>query len=182
MLVTAPDSDGTIQIRHQALHAPSELLSGNNAKKTSHSPADETGEACVHWSEASQQPIRTAGILVAGVLILLAGFLGIVHATLSLSPEFGEDFLDAYESWIPPGAFMDSIMSDYNLYAGLVFLFGMIAVACSTFALRITNFTGAVLGAIFAILAIGFLLGAAFGLLGLFLLLAYRKEFLLACG
>jgi hypothetical protein len=161
---------------------PSELLSGNDGKKTSHSPANETGEACVHWSEASQEPIRTAGIMVAGVLILLAGFLGIVHSTLSLSPELGGNFLDAYESWIPPGAFLDSVMSDYNLYAGLVFVFGLIAVAFSMFALRITNFTGAVLGAIFGILAIGFLLGAALGLLGLLLLLAYRKEFLLACG
>ena len=181
-MLTVPDSDGTNEIRHQALHASSELLSGNNGKRTSHSTADETGEACVHWSEAPEVPIRTAGIMVAGVLILLSGFLGIAHATLSLTPELGGDFLDAYESWIPPGAFLNSVMSDYNLFAGLVFVFGVIAVACSMFALRITNFTGAVLGAIFGILAIGFLLGAAFGLLGLLLLLAYRKEFLLACG
>lgn len=147
------------------------------------SSADEgSGEACVHWSEATQEPIRTAGISVAGILILLAGFLGIVHSTLSLSPELGGDFLSAYESWIPQGEFLDSVMQDYTLYAALVFVFGILAVACSMFALRISNFTGAMLGSIFGILAIGFLLGSAFALLGLLLLLAYRKEFLLACG
>jgi len=136
----------------------------------------------VHWSEASQEPIRTAGIMVAGVLILVAGFLGIVHSTLSLSPELGGDFLDAYDSWIPPGAFLDSLMDDYTAYAVIVFVFGVLAVAFSMFSLRITNFTGAVLGAVFGIFAIGFLIGSAFALLGLMLLLAYRKEFLLACG
>jgi len=152
-------------------------------KKTASSPtSDVTGEACVHWSEAAQEPIRTAGIAVAGILILLAGFLGIIHSTLSLAPDLGQDFMDAYESWIPQGEFLDSLMSDYDLYAGLVFVFGMMAVAFSMFALRITNFTGAVLGAIFGILAIGFMFGAFLSLTGLLLLLAYRKEFLLACA
>ncbi|MEM0343212.1 MAG: hypothetical protein QXJ32_04935 [Thermoplasmata archaeon] len=143
---------------------------------------DETGEACVHWSEASKQAIRTAGIKVAGVLILVAGFMGVTHSTLSLSPEFGGDFLDAYEAWIPPGAFLDSLMADHSLYAGLVFVFGVGAVACSMFALRITSFRGAVLGGVLGILAVGFLLGAAFSLLALILLVVYKKEFLLACG
>ncbi len=157
-------------------------MSEKVVSRMSASQSEETGEVCVHWSEASQEPIRTAGIMVAGVLILIAGFLGIVHSTLSLSPELGGDFLDAYESWIPPGSFLNSVMEDYTLYAAVVFVFGVLAVAFSMFALRITNFTGAVLGAVFGIIAIGFLIGSAFALLGLMLLLAYRKEFLLACG
>ena len=158
------------------------MTTSGQRKNSSFSRPEDTGEACVHWSEAAKEPIRTTGIAVAGILILLAGFLGIIHSTLSLAPELGQDFIDAYESWIPQGEFMDSLMSDYDFYAGVVFVFSVLAVAFSMFALRITNFTGAVLGSIFGILAIGFMLGAFLSLIGLFFLLAYRKEFLLACG
>lgn len=156
-------------------------MSSNNGKRTEHPLTDETGEACVHWSEAPEEPIWTAGIMVAGIFILLAGFLGMVHATLSLVPGLGEDFLGIYEDWIPTGAFLDSVLSDYNFYAVLVFVLGLIAVVLSGYALRMTNFKGAVIGAVAGILAIGFLLGSFFGLIALLLLLASRKEFLLAC-
>lgn len=42
-------------------------MSSKVASRMAASPQEETGEACVHWSEASQEPIRTAGMMVAGI-------------------------------------------------------------------------------------------------------------------
>jgi hypothetical protein len=62
-----------------------------------------------------------------------------------------------------------------------MFVFGVLSIALSMTALKRSNYPGAVAGAVFGIMAIGFLFGAFFGLMALILLLLSEREFLLEC-
>jgi hypothetical protein len=138
-------------------------------------------EECEHWSERPTHSIRTAKVGVGGILILLAGFLGITHALLSVMPETGQSILDTYESVIPQGEALNEILDTYEFYAGLMMFFGVMAVALSMFAFNRSRYAGAIAGGIFGVLAIGFLLGAFLGLVGLLLVATSKREFLPEC-
>ncbi|MCU0852848.1 MAG: hypothetical protein MUC90_06330 [Thermoplasmata archaeon] len=139
-------------------------------------------EECEHWSEKPAHAVRTAKVGIAGTFILLAGVLGIVHAVMSVLPGIGEDIIATYENVIPQGEFLDGLMQDYVFVAALIFVSGVLAIGMSMFAFMKSNFYGSIAGGIFGILAIGFLFGAFFGLVGLLLVATSKREFLAECG
>ena len=138
-------------------------------------------EECEHWSELPTHSVRTAKVGVGGILILLAGFLGIAHALLSVLPGTGEDILATYESAIAPGELLDDLLESYVPLAGLMMLFGGLAVALSMFAFNRSRFNGALAGGVFGILSIGFLFGAFLAIIGLLLIVTSRREFIPEC-
>jgi len=138
-------------------------------------------EECEHWSELPTHSVRTAKVGVGGILILLAGFLGIAHALLSVLPGTGEDILATYGSVIPEGDALNDILDTYGFYAGMMLLFGVLAVALSLFAFNRSRYDVALAGGVFGILAIGFLFGAFFGLIGLLLVATSKREFIPEC-
>jgi len=139
-------------------------------------------DQCEHWSETPAHEVRTAKIGMAAILILLAGSLGITHALLSVLPNVGSDILSKYEDLVPPGKVLNGILGDYVLVAAMMFLTGVLAIACSMFAFMRTNFWGAMAGGVLGILAIGFLFGAFFALVGIILLATSKREFLAECA
>ena len=149
-----------------------------------HKPAAEEpkAEECEHWSEKPAHSVRTAKVGVGGILILLAGFLGITHAMFSVLPGTGEEILSAYESFLPPGEAVDEILQTNQILAAIMMLFGILAVALSMFAFNRTRFDAAVVACVFGVLSIGFLFGAFFAIVALLLILTSRREFLPECG
>lgn len=122
-----------------------------------------------------------AGVDMAGVLILLAGFLGITHSLLSLLPGTDSEILATYGSWVPPGDILNDLLETYWFYAGLMLLFGIMAVAMSMFVFNRSRFDGALAAGVFGILSIGFLFGAFFAIVGLLLIANSKREFLPEC-
>ncbi|OGS56135.1 MAG: hypothetical protein A3K60_07800 [Euryarchaeota archaeon RBG_19FT_COMBO_56_21] len=138
-------------------------------------------EECEHWSELPTHSVRTAKVGVGGILVLLAGFLGMTHALLSVLPGTGDDILATYGSVIAPGEALNDILDSYEIFAGLMLLFGVLAVALSTFTFNRSNFDGALASGVFGVLSIGFLFGAFFALIGLLLIATSRREFIPEC-
>ena len=145
-------------------------------------PDEQPAEECVHWSEKPSSAGRAAKVMIAGILILMAGVLGIVQSVLSLSPELGEGFMEAYESLVPGTSSTGDILDQYVLLQAAVFVFGIIAVFGSMFALNQSRFDLSVIGAVSGILAIGLLLGAFLSIVALLLLVSSRKHFSPECG
>jgi hypothetical protein len=119
---------------------------------------------------------------MAGILILLAGALGITHALLSSLPGTSAGILERYENLIPAGEFLDGIIQDNEVIAILMFAAGALAMGLSMSVFMRGNFSLALGGAVLGIVSVGFLLGAFFALVGLLLLVVSRREFLLECS
>ena len=114
--------------------------------------------------------------------MIVAGGLGIIHAILAALPDSSNEILSNYESVIPMGRFLDDVLQDHVYVSMLMFLFGVLAIALSMTAMKRNSYSGALAGAVFGILSIGFLFGAFFGLMALVLLALSRREFLLECA
>lgn len=145
-------------------------------------PEDLPPEECVHWSDKPASAGRTAKISVAGILVLMAGFLGISQALISLAPEISEGFIRTLEEVVPGMETVDNLMADYLLLQAAFFVFGVVAVFGSMYALMGSRFDMAVIGAVFGIPAFGFMIGALFSVFGLIMIVTSRKEFLSECG
>ena len=145
-------------------------------------PDETEGEECRHWSDEPASAGRAAKVSVAGILVLIAGMLGIAQATLALTPGLGDDFLALFEGVIPGMEAADNFIADYILLQIAIFLSGTIAIFGSMFTLNQSKFRVSVIGAVFGIFAIGLLLGAFFSLIGLILIITSRKQFLSECG
>jgi len=169
---------------HNAPDAEKCIGCGRNLTATRAAVAEISGskpESCEHWSEKPTHVARTAKVGIAGVLILLSGALGVTHGLLALLPDTGGEILSRYESVVPPGEFLDEIMADSQVLSGLIVLFGLMAVALSIFAFMRSRFGGALAGAAFGILSVGFLIGAFFAIVALLLLLSSKREFIPEC-
>ena len=83
---------------------------------------------------------------------------------------------------IAPGETLNEILDSYEVYAGLMMLFGVLAVVLSMFAFNRSRFDGALAGGVFGVMSIGFLFGAFFALVGLLLIATSRREFIPECG
>ena len=145
-------------------------------------PGDLPTQECVHWSEAPASAGRSAKVSVAGVLVLIAGFLGIAQAVFAFTPDIGEGFMRTYEDLIPMAEPVDSLLEDFVVLQGAILVFGVVAIFGSMFALNRSRFDMALVGAVFGILAVGFFMGALFSILGLLLIATSRKEFLPECA
>jgi len=138
-------------------------------------------EKCEHTEDLPIHTQRMAMVDVAGVLIMVAGALGIIHGFLAAMPVTSGDILPRYENIIPQGKLLDDVLRDYLIVSIMMFLAGILAVGMSMSAFRRTNYYVATAGAVFGILSVGFLLGAFFALIGLILLAVSRKSFLPEC-
>lgn len=136
---------------------------------------------CVHWSEKPAAAGRSARVAMAGILILIAGALGIGQAVVALNPDLSESFADIIEGVLPWGETMGDWVAEYVILQVWTLIAGLVAIAGGIFALTGTRFEFAVLGGIFSVLAIGFLMGAFLGLVGLLIIAFSRKEFLPEC-
>jgi hypothetical protein len=148
---------------------------------TKEEPSAERGE-CEPAAEAPLHTVRTFGVDLAVIFMILAGGLGIIHAILASLPDTSREILSSYESVIPMGEFLDGVLQDHVAVSVLMFVFGVLAIVLSMTALRRSSFPGALAGAVFGILSIGFLFGAFFGLMALILLVISKREFLLECA
>lgn len=138
-------------------------------------------EECEHWSEEPAHTERMARIDIAGISIFLAGVLGVIHALLAALPGTSDTILSHYGSIIPQGQFLDAVLNNHLLFSALMFAFGVMALALSMLTFKRSSYAGAIAGGVFGILAIGFLFGAFFALIGLLLLALSRREFLKEC-
>ncbi len=136
---------------------------------------------CVHWSEKPAAAGRSARVAVAGILILMAGALGIGQAVLALDPGLSGSIVDIIESSVPWAEAVDDMVATYLALQAWMLVAGLVAIFGGVFALTGTRFEFAVLGGVLGTLAIGFLMGMFLGLVGLLLLLVSRKEFLPEC-
>lgn len=143
---------------------------------------DLPAEACVHWSEKPASAGRTAKVSVAGILVLLAGFMGVAQALILVMPGVSEGFISAIEETVPGMEAVDNLMTDYVLVQAAFFAFGVVAIFGSMFALNASRFDMSIVGAVFGIMALGFVLGAVLSLVALLMILTSKKEFLSECG
>jgi len=182
-------ADGNVCPQCGIAHAPSAhntcISCGWDFGKPKHVAEKEeakSAESCEHWSEKPAHTQRSAMIDVAGILILMAGALGIAHALLSTLPGTSSDILVHYENIIPAGEVLDNIIQDNPVVGAMVFVAGALAMGMSMSVFRRGSLKVAIAGAVCGILAIGFLFGAFFSLVGLIVLAASRREFLLECS
>jgi hypothetical protein len=152
---------------------------------TSLPPALETSSAsddkCEHMYEQPAHAERSARVYMAAILILVAGALGIAHSVLASLPGTDNDILSHYHSIIPAGKALDDVINDYAIFGVLMFIFGIAAVAMSTFAFNRTRFWGSITAAAFAVLSVGFLIGAFLALVAMIALASARREFYPEC-
>ena len=136
---------------------------------------------CERPAEAELHTVRSFSVELAVIFMLLAGGLGIMHALLAALPDTSPEVLSNYGSIIPAGKFLNDVLQDHVYISVLMFVFGALSIGLSLTALKRSNYAGAVAGAVFGILSIGFLFGAFFGLMALILLAISKREFLLEC-
>jgi len=136
---------------------------------------------CEYPEEAELHTVRSFSVELAVVFMLLAGGLGIMHALLAALPDTSPEILSNYGSIIPAGSILNDVLRDHVYISVFMFVFGALSIGLSMTALRRSSYAGAVAGAVFGILSIGFLFGAFFGLAALVLLLISKREFLLEC-
>lgn len=143
---------------------------------------EQVGETeCVHWSEKPAAPGRSARVAMAGIMILMAGAFGIGQGVVALDPGLSESLLKAIESVVPWTETMDDWVAEYVVLQAWTVIAGLLAIAGGVFALTRTRYEFAVMGGIFGMLAIGFLMGAFLALVGTLLLATSRKDFLPEC-
>jgi hypothetical protein len=136
---------------------------------------------CEHPAEAELHTVRSFNVDLAVIFMLLAGGLGIIHALLAALPDTSPEILSNYGSIIPAGKFLNDVLQDHVYISVFMFVFGALSIGLSITALKRSNYAGAVAGAVFGILSIGFLFGSFFGLMALILLVISKREFLLEC-
>jgi hypothetical protein len=155
-----------------ASHHPVPL---NEARKIE--PSD-----CEYAAESELHTVRSFTVDLAAIFMLLAGGLGILHGLLAALPGTRSEILSTYGDVIPVGRFLNDILQDYVFVSMLMLVFGALSVVLSMTALKRSSYAGALAGAVFGILSIGFLFGAFFGLMALILLVISKREFLLECA
>lgn len=121
----------------------------------------------VDYENYSESSYRSESELpvIGGVLILIAGVLGLVHGLLTL------------------GAVSEIHALGYNVpgsvtcCAGLMCLFGLIAGFGGYNAIKRESLAFAIVGGVFGILSIGFLIGALLSLIGIVIVAVSHDEF-----
>jgi predicted exporter len=98
-----------------------------------------------------------------------------------MDPDVAGSLMDAMETLLPLSSSSDDLVAEYVALQVWSLAAGLLAVAGGVFALKETRYELAVMGAIFGVLSIGFLMGAFLGLVGLLILAVSRKDFLPEC-
>jgi hypothetical protein len=120
--------------------------------------------------------------MVAGILILMSGALGMGQVVISVTPDAGQQIADFFLDILPVGESINDALAEYFLLQLLILICSILALTGGIFALTQSRFDISLLGGIAGIFAIGFLMGTFFALIGLILVLSARKEFLPECA
>ena len=137
---------------------------------------------CVHWSDKVSSSGRTARLMVAGILILISGAMGLGQAVISVTPGTGEQIGDFFVDVLPVGESINDALAEYFLLQLMILVGSIGALIGGAFTLTQARFDVSVIGGVCGILAIGFLIGAFFALVGVILIVSARKEFLPECA
>ena len=138
-------------------------------------------QACEHAFEEPAHVERQARVYMAAILILVAGAMGIAHSVLASLPGTENDILSHYHAIIPAGKALDDVIKNSGVLGVLMFIFGITAVAMSSFAFNRTRFWGSIAAAAFAVLSIGFLIGAFLAIVSIIVLASAYREFYPEC-
>lgn len=120
---------------------------------------------------------RTSKPIVAGVIILLAGLFALGQGMFLMMAD------NAYMEGIDLTAFedegysVDEIRDLLTACGAIDILFGVIAIIGGAIAFTRKHYMLAMIGAVFAILGFGFVIGSIFGLIGIILLVMSKQEF-----
>lgn len=114
---------------------------------------------------------------IGGILVILAGLLAVVMAIslIMFEPSDLED-LD-YQMLSDSGLTLAEIDDLLEVCGAVDIVFGAIAIIGGTFALMRKHFALAVIGGIFGMIGVGFLVGGLLGLIGLVLVVVSKAEF-----
>ena len=117
--------------------------------------------------------------LVGGILILIAGIMGLVLGGIFIvAADAVSEGSDELGDWGIDIAGAGDLLSDILLVCGaMCLIFGIIAAVGGFFAIKRDHFALAVIGGIFGLLGLGFLIGSLLALIGLILVVIARKEF-----
>lgn len=113
------------------------------------------------YEDAPRQARRVAWVSLGGILVLMAGGLGLIDAVMVVGI----------------GVELDVIDTDTVVCSTLMALFGILAIAGGVMAILRQQFPLAVIGAVCGILAYGCALGPILSIIGLIIIVAMRKEF-----
>lgn len=113
------------------------------------------------YEDAPHQARRVAWVGLGGILILLAGVLGIADAVVVTGMLSDYELLDT-----------DSVVC-----SALIILFGVLAIVGGLMAMLRLNYPIAVIGGVCGIFAYGCAFGSILSIIGLILIVAKRKAF-----
>lgn len=136
---------------------------------------------CGHDYRAALQPTpavaKSGKPIAAGILIILAGVLAIVMGVIYLSLG-AADLEDAGYTPVSQGDISAEELQDImGICGGIEFIFGAIAIIGGIFALMRKYFYFALVGGIFGLAGLGFLVGSLLGLIGIILIALSKEEF-----
>jgi len=110
--------------------------------------------------------------MVAGICLLLAGFIGIAYSMTVLSAPLSQEEIDAYQNLTATDRFIVTASGLATIYSQAVAILGGIL------ALQRRSWTLAIVCGVISLLAIGFYgVSSLLGLVGLVILALARSEF-----
>ncbi len=120
---------------------------------------------------------RSSKPAVAGVLILLAGLFALGQGMfLAMADNAFIESMD--QATLNEAGYSISEIRELMNACGLIgMLFGVIAIIGGAIAFTRKHYMLAMMGAVFAILGFGFIIGSVFGLIGIILLVMSKQEF-----
>jgi hypothetical protein len=125
--------------------------------------------------EAPRQ--QSAKPLLGGILIIIAGVLSLVMA-ISFIVMDSQDLENLNSQQLRDSGLTIADLEEMLGICGLIeIVFGVIAIIGGLFAIARKHFGLAIVGGIFGLIGIGFLIGGVLGLIGLVLIIISRDEF-----
>lgn len=118
-------------------------------------------EEKVGYEDAPHQARRIAWVSLGGVLVLMAGALGLIDAVFMIGL----------------GAELDILDTNAIVCTVMMTVFGIVAVMGGFLAIMRLQFPLAVIGGVSGIFAYGCAIGAVLSIVGLVIIVAMRKEF-----
>ncbi|MEW5747346.1 MAG: hypothetical protein AB1793_00970 [Candidatus Thermoplasmatota archaeon] len=113
------------------------------------------------YEDAPRKARRVAWVSLGGILVLIAGGLGLIDAVLVVGIEVELDIVD----------------TDTMICTVMIFLFALMAIMGGIMAVMRLHFPLAVIGAVSGILAFGCALGLVLSAIGLIMIIAMKREF-----
>jgi hypothetical protein len=113
--------------------------------------------------------------LFAGIMVIIAGLAAIGMGFLYLT--MGASDLDGSGVTLPPEVSLEDVQDVLSVCGSLAILFGVIAIIGGVFTIQRKHFALAIIGALFGMAGVGFLLGALLALIALILIAVSKQEF-----